>query len=85
MSANKDTFIHKISKVGYGHWEVVVCHDNYGRGRNKYRITSVTMWKYVTTDSMSIDDFRSDDPVRQKRGEKALIRQAKMFGLKKKD
>jgi hypothetical protein len=31
---------------------------------------------------MSVDDYRSDDDRRQKRGEKALIRQAKWWGTK---
>ena len=85
MSARKDTFIQSIMSAGFGHWRVIVVHYNYGRGENRFRTTSTTEWEHITTDSMAIDDFRSDDPARQKRGEKALIRQAKRYGFKKKD
>lgn len=46
------------------------------------RFTSITYFRYTTTDSMSVDDYRSDDERRQKRGEKSLIRQARVWGDK---
>lgn len=85
MSKFVDTEIVSLTKVGSGHWKVVVEKTNFKRkpiyhyGRN---LSSIIIYTYVTTDSISVDDYRSDDDRRQKRGEKALIRQAKLWGTK---
>lgn len=85
MSKFVDTEIVSLTKVGSGHWKVVVEKTNFKRkpiyhyGRN---LSSIIIYTYITTDSVSVDDYRSDDDRRQKRGEKALIRQAKWLGTK---
>jgi hypothetical protein len=85
MSKFVDTEIVSVTFVGNGHWKVVVEKTNFKRkpiyhyGRN---LSSIIIYTYVTTDSMSVDDYRSDDDHRQKKGEKALIRQAKWLGIK---
>jgi hypothetical protein len=85
MSKFVDTEIVSLTKVGSGHWKVVVEKTNFKRkpiyhyGRN---LSSVIIYTYVTTDSMAIDAYRSDDDHRIKDGEKALIRQAKWLGTK---
>ena len=75
------TQITNIKKVGSGHWSITVEKENYCR-KYPYFISSLTIWSYTTTDSMSVDDYRSYDDRRQKRGEKSLIRQAKWWGTK---
>lgn len=72
----------RISNCGPGHWEIVVERDNYSHKGLWPRMTSTTYFRYTTTDSMSVDDYRSDDERRQKRGEKSLIRQARVWGDK---
>jgi hypothetical protein len=70
----------RIISIGAGHWRVIVERYNYSP---KTRITtSTTRWTVVTTDSMSIDDYKSEDEKRYKRGEKRLIWQAKTWGTK---
>lgn len=75
------TYIVSITKTGSGHWRVVVERYNYSRCY-PIRVTSVTRWTCITTNSMAIDDYRSDDERRVKRGEKALIRETKWRGFK---
>lgn len=79
-----DTRITELTFRGYGHWRVIVEKANYSR-KFPIRLTSITRWEYVTTDSESVDDYRSDDYKRVNRGEKALIRQAKWWGDKSVD
>lgn len=76
-----DTRITELTLIGSGHWRVVVEKENYSR-KFPIRVTSITRWKYITTDTISVDDYRSDDYKRVNRGEKALIRQAKWWGDK---
>lgn len=75
------THIVSITKTGSGHWKVVAERYNYARCY-PMRVTSVTRWTCLTTNSMAIDDYRSDDQRRVKRGEKALIREAKWKGFR---
>jgi hypothetical protein len=85
MSKFTETEIVSITKVGGGHWKVVVEKTNFKRkplyhyGRN---LSTIITYTYVTTDSMSIDDYNSEDSRKQKRGEKTLIWQAKTYGDK---
>lgn len=72
----------RVSPCGPGHWEIIVERDNYSYKGVWPRMTSTTYFRYTTTDSMSVDDYRSDDERRQKRGEKSLIRQARVWGDK---
>lgn len=81
MSKLKNTRIRSIRIKGYGHWEIVVEQENWKR-KHPYGLSSITMWTYTTTDSMSIDDYRSDDEKRINNGERRLIYQAKNFGDK---
>ena len=69
-----------VRKVGSGHWDIVVERENFSR--NNGVLTSVTTWRYTTTDSMSIDDYKSEDYRRSRVGERALIRQARWWGDK---
>lgn len=69
-----------VRKCGYGHWDIVVERENFSRKNGVF--TSVTTWRYTTTDSMSVDDYKSEDYRRSRKGEKALIRQAKWWGDK---
>ena len=71
--------IRSISKTNSGMWRVVVEQIYWSRKRPA-RVTSRKMWRYDTTDSVSIDDYNSDDTVRSRRGELALVRQAKWWG-----
>lgn len=70
----------KITPTGHGHWRVVV--ERYNFSPKDRRITSFTKWTVVTTDSMSIDDYKSNDDKRCIRGERNLIWQAKTRGIK---
>lgn len=80
MARNKNTRIVTISKTGAGHWYIEVEKDNYSP--SSHRLTSITTWSYITTDSMAIDDYRSDDDQRVKEGEARLIWAAKTWGTK---
>lgn len=75
------TRISNIKKVGSGHWSITVEKENYCR-KYPHFISSLTIWSYTTTDSMSIDAYYSDDSRRSKNGEKRLIFQAKNWGVK---
>lgn len=75
------THIVNITKTGAGHWKVVAERYNYSRCY-PIRVTSVTRWTCTTTNSMAIDDYYSDDQRQVKRGEKALIREAKWNGFR---
>lgn len=75
----KADYILIITK-GSGHWRVIVERYNYSP-KTRFE-TSITRWTVDTTDSMSIDDYRSDDTTRSKMGEKRLIWQAKTWGTK---
>lgn len=75
------TYIVSITKTSSGHWRVIAERYNYSR-RYPIRVTSVTRWTHLTTNSMAIDDYHSDDKRRVKRGEKALIREVKWKGFR---
>lgn len=85
MGKFTDTEIISVTKVGSGHWKVIVEKTNFKRkplyhyGRN---LSTIITYTYVTTDSISIDDYKSEDDRRQRKGEKALIWQAKNYGDK---
>ena len=72
----------RVSKIGAGHWLVLVERDNYSRNGAWRRLTSTTHYRYVTTDSMAVDDYQSEDDRRSRKGAKALIRQARWWGDK---
>lgn len=79
--ARLNTSISSITKIGYGHWKVVVVKRNYNR---ECMLNSITEWKYTTTDSMLIDDYNhgeSNAKVRQ--AENMLIYMAKKHGSKR--
>ena len=67
--------LRSVSKTGSGHWRVVV-EQMYWSRKGYKRVTSRKVWSYVTTDSVSVDDYNSGGRM----GEKALIRQAKLWG-----
>lgn len=75
------THIQKISSVGRGHFQVVVEEDHFQR-KYPYRITSITSWTHITTNTTAIDDYRSDDEKRHIKGRKKLIYEAKAYGAK---
>lgn len=85
MGRFSETEIIGITKVGSGHWRVIVEKTNFKKkpiyhyGRN---LSTIITYTYITTDSVSIDDYNSEDSRRQKRGEKALIWQTKTYGDK---
>lgn len=74
------TSLVSVRKCGSGHWDIVVEREYYSRKNGV--LTSVTYWRYTTTDSMSVDDYNSEDSRRCCKGERALIRQAKWWGVK---
>jgi hypothetical protein len=76
----KHTSIYSIKKLSYGHWEIVVSQNFYKR-KYPFSYSSTKYWRYTTTDSMAIDDYRSDDDRRSKRGLKQLIRITKLNGV----
>jgi len=64
------TTLDQIRKTGYGHYELTITYSN---GKT---------YKCVTTDTQTIDDYRSEsfsvaEEKAIKRAEKALIRQVK--------
>ena len=67
--------LRSVSKTGAGHWRVVVEQIYWSRKGDK-RVTSRKVWRFTTTDSVSVDDYHCGGRM----GEKALIRQAKWWG-----
>ena len=70
----------RITTTGPGHWRVVVERFNFSPKTK--RITSSTIWTVDTTDSMSIDAYRSSDEKRFNDGQRRLVWQAKTYGTK---
>lgn len=77
----KNTRIRHIICKGYGHWKIVVEQEHWRR-KYPFGLSSITTWTYITTDSVSIDAYRSDDDSKVKDGENCLIYQAKTWGVK---
>lgn len=75
------THLVSISKISSGHWKVVVERYNYSRTM-PVRVTSITRWVHVTTDSVSIDNYYSGSESKAKSAEKSLVRSARWFGRK---
>lgn len=71
------TEIESVLPKGYGHWEVICFRHNWSKGLRPC-ITSTSMWKYTTNDSMLIDDYKSGI----KCAEVQLIRKCKEYGHK---
>lgn len=69
-----------MRKTGAGHWHVVVEQEYWSR-KGAARVTSIKRWEHTTTNSMAVDDYHSEDCARSRRGERALLRQAKWFGM----
>lgn len=75
------TKITSISKVSYGHWKIVVEKQNFNK---QCHLSSVTKWKYTTTDSMLIDDYnRGESYAKVRQAENMLIYMAKKHGSKR--
>lgn len=75
-----NTSIDSITKIGYGHWKVVVVKCNYNK---KGILSSVTEWKYTTNDSILIDDYNhGESNAKVKQAENMLIYMAKKHGSK---
>ena len=70
-----------VTKVWHGHWDVEVRKDNYKR-KYPHNLSSTTIWTYRTTDSISVDNYHSDEDYCVKKGKKSLIKQAKLYGRK---
>ena len=84
MAQLQNTFINRIDRTGSGSWKVVV--ERYYFHRNSpNNISSIVIYTYTTTDSMTIDDYYSDDRKRYLRGAKHLIQMAKLYGTKEID
>jgi hypothetical protein len=77
----QNTRIKNIHCTGRGHWRIIVEQEHWMR-KYPFGLSSITLWEYTTTDSMAIDDYKSDDYQRQRNGEHRLIRQAKAYGTK---
>lgn len=76
------TYIESLKKTSSGCFSVRVVKENYGRN-SFHNLTSETIWDYDCNCMPIIDDYCSDEPRRQRKGEKTLIRLAKMYGRKR--
>ena len=70
-------WIDSILPSGYGHWKVTVKQYNFGR--KTHHITSTSIWKYTTNDSVLVDEVKYENI---KRADKDLIRKVKLNGYK---
>jgi hypothetical protein len=77
----RNTNIYSVSFLGRGHWKVIVTQIHFKRSNGLY--SSQTIWEKITTNSMAIDDYNSEDNTRRQRGYNVLLRETKMFGTRR--